>query len=166
MNTRISEIAFGTVLILSVIVTSFYNPNISIAQNVGDISIAKQWLRATPPAASVAGGFLTITNNSSQQETLIAVEFEGAKKSEIHEMKMADGIMIMRPLKDGIEIPAGKSVVLKPGAKHLMLMGLKDQLKDGQTQKIRLIFAVSGELLVDFPVLSLTKGRQLMSQGE
>ena len=128
------------------------------------VEISKAWLRATPPSAMAAGGYLVITNNTGSDDTLVGVEFSQAGKSEIHQMKMNDGVMEMRPLKQGINIPAGESISLKPGGFHLMFMGMKSQLKDGQNYQVKLTFTHSGAMEIDFPVLSMKKGRKLMMQ--
>ena len=128
------------------------------------VEITKAWLRATPPSAKAAGGYLVITNTTGVDETLIGVEFSQAGKSEIHEMKMNDGVMEMRPLKLGIKIPTGETISLKPGGFHLMFMGMKSQLKDGQNYRIKLTFTHSGTMEIDFPVLSMGKGKKMMTQ--
>ncbi|MCP4185846.1 MAG: copper chaperone PCu(A)C [Hyphomicrobiales bacterium] len=128
------------------------------------VEISKVWLRATPPSAMAAGGYLVITNNTDSDDTLVGVEFSQAGKSEIHEMKMKDGVMEMRPLKQGIKIPAGETVTLKPGGFHLMFMGMKRQLKDGQNYRVKLTFTHSGAMEIDFPVLSVKKGKKMMMQ--
>ncbi|MCF6320965.1 MAG: copper chaperone PCu(A)C [Rhizobiaceae bacterium] len=135
------------------------------AQTFGDLIISKSWILAPPRAAKVAGGFLVITNNGLQDETLTAVQFDGAKKADIHAMKIEGGVMKMRPLKDGITIPAGNSVKLKPGATHLMLMGLSVPIEDGKSFPLKLTFANVGEITVEFPALSRAKGKLLMKDG-
>ena len=134
------------------------------AQTIGNLTITKAWIRATPPAAMAAGGFMVIANNGTTDDVLMAVEFSGARKSEIHQMKMNDGVMTMRPLKDGLTIGAGKKTTLKPGGFHLMFMGLQNQLKDGQKFPLKLTFARAGEISIDFVVLSMDRGKKLMMQ--
>lgn len=134
------------------------------AQSSNAIEISKHWVRATPPAAKVAGGFMVVTNRGTTDDRLIAVSFEGAKKSEIHEMKIDDGIMKMRPLADGIVVPAGKSIELKPGGFHLMFMGLKQQLKADSIAPVTLTFKNAGKIDLDFPVLPMKTGKNLMQK--
>lgn len=130
------------------------------------VEISKAWIRATPPSAMAAGGYLEITNNTNRDETLVGVEFSQAGKSEIHEMKMDDGVMKMRPLKQGIAIPAGKSILLKPGGFHLMFMGMKSQMKAGENHSVKLTFSHSGVMEIDFPVLEMATGKKLMMQED
>ena len=75
-----------------------------------------------------------------------------AGKSEIHEMKMADGVMSMRPVKDGIEIPAGGEVKLEPGSYHIMFMELNAPAVEGVKFPGTLTFEKAGTVDVEFAV--------------
>ena len=134
------------------------------SQTIDNLTITKSWIRATPAAAKVAGGYLTIANNGSNDDVLIAVNFAGAEKSQIHEMSFDNDVMTMRPLTDGANISAGSTLVLKPGGIHLMLMGIKNQLKDGQNFPVELTFAKAGTLKVDFQVLTTSNAKKMMMQ--
>jgi copper(I)-binding protein len=70
-------------------------------------------------------------------------------------MKMDSGVMRMRPLAAGLEIKPGQTVELKPGGYHVMFMGLKQQLKPGDTVKGTLEFAKAGKVEVVYPVRAL-----------
>ncbi len=166
MKNRLIKIITKPVVMAMIIASLFTVAVPDSAHSDGLIEVKKAWLRATPPSAKAAGGYLIIVNNTHNDDTLTGVNFSGARKSEVHEMKMADGVMKMRPLENGIDIPAGKSVTLKPGGYHLMFMGLKEQLKDGQNFPIMLKFARSGELEVNFPVFAMDKGKKYMMQEE
>jgi periplasmic copper chaperone A len=117
----------------------------------GDITIDKAWARATPKGAEVGAGYLTIHNNGAAPERITggSADFAGV---ELHEMSMAGGVMKMRELKDGLEIPAHGAVTLAPGGYHLMFTGLKQPLRKGDVVKATLTFEHSGALLVEFPV--------------
>lgn len=93
----------------------------------GDIVLESPWSRATPAGA----GYLVITNKGSQSDRLLSFTTDLAGQPEVHEMAMDGGVMKMRPLMKGLEIPAGKSVKLEPGGYHLMLMKLKKPLVQG-----------------------------------
>lgn len=122
---------------------------------IGAIEIEHPWSRATPPGAKVGGGYLTITNDGATADRLIAATAEVAERAEIHEMAVKDGIMTMRPVSGGVEIPAGGSVQLSPGGFHLMLIGLKSPLKKGESFKGTLTFASAGTVPVTFAVDSI-----------
>lgn len=119
------------------------------------IVVGHPWARATAPGASVGVGYLTITNNGKEADTLTGGTFEGADHIEIHEMKMDGDKMMMRQLKDGLEIKPGETVKFNPGANHLMLVGLKAPIAQGPKIKGALTFAKAGTIDVAFQVESL-----------
>lgn len=121
----------------------------------GDLVLHHPWSRATPPGAQVGGGYLTIENKGKAADRLIGGTFEASKTVEIHEMTVKDGVMTMRPLTQGIEIPPGGSVTLKPGGMHLMLMGLKRQLNQDDQINGTLVFEKAGTVKVEFEVESM-----------
>ncbi len=116
------------------------------------ITIHEPWTRATPPGAKVAGGFATLENPGDEADRLIGGSFELSERVEIHEMKMADGVMRMSELENGLELPAGGKVVLKPGSFHLMFMGLTGAPKAGETVSGTLVFERAGAVPVTFQV--------------
>ncbi len=123
---------------------------------VGDIVIENAWSPVTPSGAPVAGGFLTIHNEGDAPDRLVSVASDIAGKSQIHEMTVdANGVAAMRPLPDGITIPAHSSVELKPGAEHLMFMALhKHPDKDGSFTAT-LTFEKAGSVDVTFDVTGM-----------
>ncbi len=98
-------------------------------------------IRATAPGMTATGGYVTIHNHSDEADRLVGVAADFAAKAEIHTMMHENGVMKMRALPDGIEIPAGGMVELAPGGLHLMLMGLTRTLQAGQMLEVELTFA-------------------------
>jgi len=132
---------------------------------VGNLVITAPWARATPKGAPVAGGYLTITNNGTEPDRLVGGSFTAAAgRIEVHEISMEGGVMRMRPVAGGLEIKPGQTVTLKPGSYHLMFMGLKQQLKPGDTVKGTLEFAKTGKVEVSYPVRAM--GRNAGSGGK
>jgi periplasmic copper chaperone A len=121
----------------------------------GPLKVSAAWARATPKGASVGGGYLTVTNTGTAPDTFIGGTTAIAGRFELHEMKMDNGIMKMRPVSGGIEIKPGQSITLGPGGFHVMLVGLKQQLKEGEHFKATLEFAKAGKVDVDFTVEGL-----------
>ena len=119
---------------------------------VGSLKISAPWARATPKGASVGGGYMKITNTGTTADRLVGGSTGIANQFEIHEMSMDNGVMKMRPVANGLEIEPGQTVTLAPGGYHVMLMGLKDQLKQGDHFKATLEFAKAGKVDVDFMV--------------
>ena len=118
----------------------------------GSITAADPWSRATAPRASVGAGYLTIRNDGAQPDRLIAASSPRAAKVEIHTMSLDNGIMRMRPLPNGLVVPAGGEALLAPGGNHIMLIGLKAPLKEGERVPATLRFARAGTLTVHFKV--------------
>lgn len=118
----------------------------------GDLTIGHPWSRATLPGAKVAAGYLTVKNNGTAPDRLISVTADIAGKSEIHEMTVKDGVMTMRPLAGGLEIPAGGEVKLEPGSYHLMFMGLNAPAVEGVKFPATLTFEKAGTVKVEFAV--------------
>jgi len=118
----------------------------------GDLVITQPWSRATPGGAKIAGGFLTIENKGAAPDRLIGGSGDFAGKVEIHEMAMNNGVMTMRPLDKGLAIEPGKTVKLAPGGYHLMLMDLKNPLKQGEKVPLTLEFEKAGKVTVSLDV--------------
>jgi hypothetical protein len=95
---------------------------------------------ATPAGASVAAGYMRITNGDSEPRQLLGGSTVAAERVEIHTMSMDGGVMRMRPLPDGLAIAAGETVELKPGGLHLMLVGLRRPLVQGENVPLTLTF--------------------------
>ena len=98
---------------------------------------------------------MTLANKTNAPDRLIGVSSDVAAKVQIHEMKVINGIMQMREVSDGLAIPAGASVTLKPGSYHVMLIGLKKPLIAGQTFPLTLTFAKAGNISVTVPVQAM-----------
>lgn len=123
---------------------------------VGPLRIGHPWARETAPAQTVGGGFLTITNTGKTADTLVSASSPAAKEVQIHTMSMDGGVMRMRRLTNGLPIPAGATIALKPGGYHLMLVGLKAPLKAGVKVPGELRFKNAGAVKIEFAVQSLS----------
>jgi copper(I)-binding protein len=120
--------------------------------HLGAINISLPFTRATLPNAPVGGGFLTIENTGTEADRLISATSTVAGDTQIHEMAMDGDVMKMRQLVDGLEIPAGETVVLAPGGFHIMFMGLKQAFVEGETVAVTLTFEKAGSVEVLLPV--------------
>ncbi|MBZ9872733.1 copper chaperone PCu(A)C [Mesorhizobium sp. BR1-1-9] len=124
----------------------------------GDLEIGHPWSRATPAGAKVAGGYFTITNKGNAPDRLLSISSDVSEKAELHEMGVKDGVMTMRPVVGGLEIPAGGKVALAPGGYHLMFVGLKRQPKQGEEFAATLTFEKAGAVNVEFAVEGMGGG--------
>jgi copper(I)-binding protein len=78
-----------------------------------------------------------------------------SNRFELHEMSLDNGVMKMREVGQGVEIKPGEKVEFKPGGYHVMFMGLKQQLVQGQHFKATLQFEKAGKVDVDFVIEGL-----------
>jgi len=122
----------------------------ALAQGEGkpELHVEHAFARAAP---RTGGAFLTITNTGKAADRLVSASAPVAAQSSVHESKMENGVMTMRPL-GPLTIAPGKRVVLKPGGDHIMLMGLKKPLKPGDSFPLTLTFEKSGAITVMVPV--------------
>lgn len=123
------------------------------------ITIDKPWVRATVAQQNATGAFMRLS--SKEDSTLVQAESPVAQHVEIHEMVMVDEIMKMRQIPQ-LALPAGQIVELKPGSYHIMLIGLKEQLRDGTYVPLTLTFEYPdgrrGTLEITAPVRPLASG--------
>jgi periplasmic copper chaperone A len=122
------------------------------------IQIEQPWSRATPGGASTGAVYLTINNKSHDADRLLGGSSDVADKLQIHEMKVVNDIMEMREVTGGLPVPAGGSVLLKPGSYHVMLIGLKKPLKEGETIPLTLDFEKAGKVSVTVPIRAMGAG--------
>ncbi len=101
------------------------------------VTVSEPWVRATVPQQKATGAFMKL--QSAQDAKLVSAKSTAAGIVEVHEMAMDGGVMKMRAV-DGLALPMGKAVELKPGGYHVMLMDLKSQVKEGDAVPLTLIF--------------------------
>lgn len=133
---------------------------------IGALSIADPWIRATPKGARNAGGYVKITNNGSEADRLVGGSVAGAKIVEVHYMAVENNIMKMRRLDDGLEIRPGETVALKPGSFHIMIMGLDGGYEEGRKVPGTLTFEKAGTVEVEFTVQSRDGKDNAQSDGD
>ena len=120
-------------------------------EHTGDpIVVRDAWVREPPPR-SPAAGYLVIENRGGDPIALVAVATEAAAQAEIHVMEHRDDRMTMRQVSE-LQIPAGEEVALKPGGTHLMLMELRQPLRDGDEVELVLRFGDGTERRIQMPV--------------
>jgi copper(I)-binding protein len=122
----------------------------------GTIEIQNAWSR---PAMMNMGGhggstgavYLTVVNKGAEADRLTAAESDVAESVEIHQTTIKDNIASMSPV-EAVEVPARGQAELKPGGYHIMLVGLKHELKAGETVKLALVFEKAGKINVEAEV--------------
>jgi len=88
--------------------------------------------------------YLTIKNNGGTSDRLLKAKTDVSLVTEIHKSFVENNRMMMERVDGGMEIPAGGAAELKPGSYHLMLMGLKRTLSEGDSFAVQLKFEKSG----------------------
>ena len=123
------------------------------------ITIKDAWVRTTVPGQMATGAFMKIT--AKEGTRLVGASTPVAGVAEVHEMKMDGDVMKMRAV-PVLELPAGKTVELKPGGYHVMLMDLKAALPKDSTVPLTLLFkdakGVEGKLELKLPVAAMGPG--------
>lgn len=116
------------------------------AEAAGPVVVAGAICRPTPTGRQVTGCYLTVTSPAA--DTLTSVSTPVAALAQIHEMRMESNMMMMRELEAGLPLPAGEAVALAPGGNHIMLMGVAEPLKTGDTVPLTLTFATGAPVEV------------------
>jgi periplasmic copper chaperone A len=130
------------------------------------IALADPWSRETAEGQNAGGAFMTIANTGTATDRLTGGSTPVAGRVEIHTMTMENDVMRMRQLEDGLEIPAGGEVTLKPGSFHVMLMDLKQPLKAGEKVPLTLTFAGAGTVEATLDVRPADTMAPGMKHGE
>jgi len=102
------------------------------------VEVKDAWVRTSVQGQKATGAFMKITAKDNAK--LVAASTPVAGVTEVHEMKMDGDVMKMRAVEGGLELPAGKTVELKPGGYHVMLMDLKAALPKDSTILLTLVF--------------------------
>jgi len=123
---------------------------------LAQVAVSEPWVRATVPQQKATGAFMSLTSRSDAR--LVEARSPVAGVVEIHEMTMSNNVMRMRAV-PSVPLPAGKTVELKPGGYHVMLMDLKAQVKEGDSVPITLVVEGGGKretIEVKAPAKALT----------
>lgn len=130
------------------------------------IAVEAPWVRATVPQQQTTGAFMQL--RAAQDRRLVAASSPLTPTVELHEMSLQGDVMRMREI-PFLELPAGRTVELRPGSHHLMLLNLKAQVKEGQSVPLTLVFegrdGQRESVQVQAPVRALSHGAQGAGQG-
>jgi len=123
-----------------------------------EVKVQNAWARATAPGQAVAGVFMDLS--AERPMSVVGGTSPAAERVELHTMSMQEGVMVMRKVPE-IKLPAGQTVQLKPGGAHIMLIGLKAPLQEGQTVPLTLQVRDAGGKTQELAVQA-----QVRRQGE
>lgn len=123
------------------------------AENIPNnaVSVSDAYTFVTPASFPAAAVFMTVTNTTDTADKMVAFETERGTRSELHTMEMSGDVMRMRSV-DGYEIAAGTELVLKPGAEHIMVFGIDDDLQVGDKFEGRVLFESAAEVPVTIEI--------------
>jgi periplasmic copper chaperone A len=145
MRRRVPYIVIGMLCMLSLLAAACVPAS-------GGIVIRNPFTRASPTGAETGGAFLTIVNNGQTADRFISASSPAAQTVELHETVDDKGVVKMEPRPEGWEIPAGGTLELKPGGKHIMLIGLTAPLVAGEKIQVTLNFEKSAPQKIEIPV--------------
>ena len=130
------------------------------AAHAQGVDVQGAWARATVPGLKATGAFMKLTAKDGAK--LVGAASPVAGVTEVHEMKMEGDVMRMRAI-PGLDLPAGKTVELKPGGYHVMLMDLKAPLPKDSSIPLTLVFrdakGVESRMELKVPVAAQAPGQ-------
>ncbi len=109
----------------------------------GELTVTDAWSRTTPPGVTVGVAYLRISNGSTKSDRLLRISTPVASSAQVHRTEVLDGISRMRQVAV-LHVAAGEKVEFAPNGMHVMLMGLKKPLVEGQKFELEMLFEVSG----------------------
>ncbi len=118
---------------------------------IGEIMIEQAWARATPGKAPNGAAYFTLRAEGETADRLVAVASPVAQRTELHTHLMEDGVMKMRAIK-AVEVTPGSPTVFQPGGHHVMLMGLKAPLVEGERFPLTLTFERAGSIEIQVEI--------------
>jgi copper(I)-binding protein len=132
--------------------------------------LAESTLMIEDPYARTMGGmgasgavFFSIMNHGDTDDRLIDAKSDVAQKVELHTHKDdGNGVMQMLHVPEGFPVAAGTTHALQRGGDHVMLMGLTQELKDGDVVSVTLVFEKAGEMVIEAPVDNTRKAGMMM----
>jgi copper(I)-binding protein len=117
------------------------------------ITVMDPYARTASPMAKSGAAFMQIMNSGPEADRLIAARSPASARVELHtHIDDGNGVMLMREVEDGFEIPAGGSHMLARGGDHVMFMGLADSWSQGDKVPVTLVFEKAGEITLEIPV--------------
>ena len=114
------------------------------------VEIVDLTCRPTPNGRDITACFATFT--AATHDRLIAASSPNADDVQVHEVRTDNGLMVMREMENGLALPAGEAVQLRPGGDHIMVVGVRTPLVEGDRLSLVLTFERAGEIGVRAPV--------------
>ena len=115
------------------------------------LTITDAWSRTTPPGATVGVVYFKLHNDTGKSDRLLKLKTPVADRVEVHRTEIVEGMARMREV-SVLHVAAGEKLEFVPGGMHVMLMGLKKPLEEGQVYELELLFEVAGPRKVKIAV--------------
>ena len=128
----------------------------------GKMMIEHPWVRVTMPGRP-GGGYMTVHNMGERADKILSATSSMAERVKLHTHIMKDGKMMMRHV-EHVEVPAKGHVEFKPGGLHLMIFGIKSQIKPGDKLPLTLVFENAGSVEMEAQVEGM--GKRQMQHGD
>ncbi len=109
----------------------------------GELTVTNAWSRTTPPGVTVGVAYFTLKNGTGKSDRLLKISSPAASKVQVHRTEILDGIARMREVAV-LHVDAGQTLEFAPNGMHVMLMGLRKPLVEGQKFDLELLFEVGG----------------------
>jgi hypothetical protein len=110
------------------------------------------YARASSPLAKSGAAFMQIVNATGRDDRLVSADSDIAARVELHTHVMEGDVMRMVHVEEGFSLPAGDTLTLERGGRHVMFMGLAEPMEHGDTVEVTLTFETAGEVVVEIPV--------------
>ena len=138
-------------MVLCFVLAVLAGPVLADDAKLGDLVIMAPWARATIGQVKTGAVYLSVINHGAAGDRLLAVSTPVAAKAQLHSNIVEDGVMKMRPV-EAIDIEAKGSATLEPGGVHVMLMGVRNPLEEGDAFAMTLTFETAGSVDVEVHV--------------
>ena len=150
--------------LLAATLTAAFSATAFAGSAADGMTAADPYVRLVPPGQQVTGAFFVLKNADDKDHKVIKAESPVAKVTELHTHVSENGLMKMRPIKD-IEIKAKGEAALKPGGLHVMLIDLKQALKEGDNVAIKLTFEDNSSKEIAAPVRKIQPPMPMQMPG-
>ena len=137
----------ATALLLALFVSGETHAQMSM----NTITVEQAWARATPGGARTGAAYMTLMNSGASADRLLSATTPVADQIQFHKETEDNGVSRMREV-HSVEISPGGKVIFKPSEMHIMIIGLKQPLKEGQAFPVTLQFEKAGKIDVTVPI--------------
>jgi copper(I)-binding protein len=137
----------ATVLLLALSVSNEAHAQTS----TNTITVEQAWVRATPSGAQTGAAYMTLINNGASADRLVSAATPAAEQVQFHRQTEDNGVSRMREVHN-VELSPGGKIIFKPGDMHMMIVRLKQPLKEGQTLPLTLQFEKAGQIDLNVPI--------------